>query len=557
MTTLGRTAPGPSFWTRLYGFGSVFAKTIRDSRRATFIAAAFLGLVFLGVSKAIVTEFDTPESRAEIDALIRQVPPILQGLAGKVVNVGTLGGYLQYKYGFFFPIIISFWSILALSGTLAGEATRGSLEFVLAAATSRRRVALEKVAGHVLMLAVACAVAFLSLATAGAVFPVLPGDEISPLAAFGYAAWLGIVALCGGGLAFALAPFVGRGGAAGIAGFVTVGGFILYGYQQPVPELAPFANLTWWGWTQNHIPLAGLFDWPAVGLAALVAIGFLAAGVEAFQRWDVGVTARIPGPSMPAPLLGLSGPLARATGQNLSRAIVWGLGVGFFGFVFGAAARGFLDALGDSPHFVELLSTVFPGIDYASAGGFLQLLFIELGVVFAGLAAATIVSGWASDETTGRLGMLLATPLLRVRWAVANGIGMLVDVAVFTTLTAAGIGIGVATAGAEVVTPVAGSLVLGVYAAALVGLGLAVGGLFGSRYATPVVVLYVFGAWFVQLFGEVLHLPQIVQELALTTHLGQTMVGVWDWPGTAAALLIAVAGIGIGAWGVARRDLMV
>jgi ABC-2 type transport system permease protein len=557
MTTVGRALPNPSPWGRFYGFGSVFAKTIRDSRRATLVAAAFLVVVFLGVSKAIVTEFDTPESRAEMDALIRQVPPILQGLAGKVVNVGTLGGYLQYKYGFFFPLVISFWSILALSSTLAGEASRGSLEFVLAAATSRRRIALEKVAGHVFMLSLACLAAFVSIAVAGAVYPVLPGDEISPLAAFGYAVQLLVIALCGGGLSFALAPFVGRGGAAGIAGFVTAGGFIVNGYQQPVPELAPFANLTWWGWTQNHVPLAGVYDWPAVGFAAAVALVLLTVGVEAFQRWDVGVTTAIPGPSMPGPLLGLAGPVSRAAGQNLARAVAWGLGVGFFGLVFGAAAGGFLDALAASPRFVELLSTVFPGIDYASAGGFLQLLFIELGVVFAGLAAATIVSGWAADETTGRLGMLLATPLGRVRWAIASGIGMLVDVGAFTVLTAAGIGIGVAVAGAEIATPVAGSLVLGVYAAALVGIGVAVGGLVGARSATPAVVGYVLVAWFVQLFGEVLHLPGFIRDLALATHLGQTMVGVWDPLGIAAAVLVTVGGIAVGAWGVARRDLMV
>ncbi len=557
MTTAERALPRPSLLSRLYGFGSVFAKTIRDSRRATFVTAAFLGLVFVGVSQAIVSEFDTPESRLEIERLVADVPPILQGLAGKIVNVGTLGGYLQYKYGFFFPIVVSLWSILALSGTLAGEAARGSLEFVLAAATSRRRVAIEKVAGHVLMLALACAVAFASIAYAGATFPVLPGDEISPLAAFGYAVALGVIALCGGALAFALAPFVGRGGAAGISGFVTFAGFIVNGYQQPVPALAPFANLTWWGWTANHIPLAGAYDWGGVALAAVVAVVLLAIGVEAFARRDVGVTAAIPGPSMPRPLLGLSGPLARATSQNLARAVAWGLGIGFFGLVFGAAARGFLDTLGESPHFVQLLSTVFPGIDYASAGGFLQLLFVELGIVFAGLAAATFVSGWATDETTGRLGMLLSTPLLRVRWAIASGIGLLVDVAVFVALTAAGIAIGVATTGSDVATPAAGSLILGVYGAALVGIGVGVGGLFGARTATPAVVAFVLVTWFVQIFGQVLGLPEVIRDLALTSHFGQPMVGVWDWGGVAAALGIAVAGIGIGAWGVARRDLMV
>ena len=48
---------------RLYGLGSIFGKTIRDSRRATIVAAALLALVFLGVSRAIVAEFATPESR--------------------------------------------------------------------------------------------------------------------------------------------------------------------------------------------------------------------------------------------------------------------------------------------------------------------------------------------------------------------------------------------------------------------------------------------------------------------------------------------------------------
>ncbi len=97
--------------------------------------------------------------------IVAAVPPILQGLAGKPVNVETLGGYLSYKYGTFFPIILSLWSILALSGTLAAEARRGSLEFVAATGTTRRRVALEKLFGHVTGLAIAVVVTFLALIT--------------------------------------------------------------------------------------------------------------------------------------------------------------------------------------------------------------------------------------------------------------------------------------------------------------------------------------------------------------------------------------------------------
>ncbi len=548
-------SPAPSLWSRIYGLGSVFAKTIRDSRRATIITAAVLALAFLGLGKAIVTQFDTPKSRAEMEALVAAVPPILQGLAGKAVHVGTLGGYFQYKYGTFFPFVLSVWSILALSGTLASEASRGSLEFIASTGRSRRQVALEKLSGHVLMVGLASLVAFVSIAIAGAAYPVLPGDEISVAQALGYAVWLGLMALAAGALAFAAAPFVGRGAAAGLSGFVVFAGFILNGYQQPVPQLAPYANLTWWGWTQDHIPLAGQFDWPSVAFVGVAVVVLGAVGVEAFARRDIGSSSMRFAPSMPRFLLGLSGPLARATAANLPAALWWGLGVGLFGLVFGGAAGPFVEQVNNSPDFVKLLETVFPGIDYASPGGFLQLLFVELGVIFAGLAAATFVGGWASDETSGRLEMLLATPLRRVRWATGGGIGSLVAVAIFVALSAAGIGIGVSTTGSEVFTPMAGSLILGVYAAALVGIGVAVGGVFGTRFAAPFVVVFVLVTWFVQFAGGLLKLPDFVMQLALTSHLGQTFVGVWDWGGVAASIALAIGGIAIGAWGFARRDL--
>ena len=556
MTTAAGTVPSrPSLWSRVYGLGSIFAKTVRDSRRATLITAGVLFLVFVGVSYAIVSEFDTPQSRVEIENLVNAVPPILQGMAGKVVNVGTLGGYLSYKYGLFFPLVVSLWSILALSGTLAGEAQRGSLEFVLASGKSRRRVALEKLSGHILMLGVAVVVAMVSIAIAGNVFAKLPGDEISLLSAFGYAIWLGLIALAGGALAFALGPFVGRGAAAGIAGAVTFGGFILNGYQEPVPALGPFANLTWWGWTHDHVPLAGQFDWPSVGLVVVVNVVFLTIGVEAFARRDIGVTSALPSISLPRVLLGLGGPLGRIVSHNLPATIAWGLGVGFFGLTLGGAAQDFMEQLRNAPAFIDLLKSIFPNVDYASAGGFLQLLFIQFGIILAGLAAASFVSGWASDETTGRLEMVLATPLSRSRWAIWGGIGMLISVALFVALTVAGIAIGVATTDSEIATPAVGALVLALYAAALVGIGHAVGGLVGTRFAGTVVVVFVVVTWFIALLGPLLNLPQFVQDLALTTHYGQPMVGTWDPVGIVASLVLAIGGIGIGTWAFRRRDL--
>jgi hypothetical protein len=281
--------------------------------------------------------------------------------------VGTLGGYFQYKYGVFFPLVLSLWSILALSSTLAGEASRGSLEFVAATAS---------LAGHAIGLrprGESAFVGFASIAYAGAAYPARRATRSASCRRW-VCRLAGGDGAAAGALAFALAPFVGRGAAAGISGFVTFAGFILNGYQQPVPELAPYANLTWWGWTTNHLPLAGPFDWASVVLVGVVAVVLLAIGIEAFARRDIGSTSTVLSLSMPRSLLGLSGPFSRSAAINLAPAIAWGLGVGLFGLVL--RCRRLAEQPNDPLEFAGLLETVLASTTLG--GGFLQPFFVEL-----------------------------------------------------------------------------------------------------------------------------------------------------------------------------------
>ena len=548
-------APRPTpLLRRIYGLGGVFAKTVRDSRRATLLVGGLLGLILIGVSRAVVGEFSTPESRQQLGDLVRSVPPILQGLAGRPVNVETLGGYVQYKYGTFFPLVASLWSILALSATLAAEARRGSLEFVAAAPLTRRRIALQKLFGHVASITVASVLIFGSLVVVGT-FGTLPGDEIPVAAAAGYALWLALLALAAGSLAFAVAPFLGRGPAMGIAGAVTFGGFILNGYAGAIPELGAFANLTWFGWTANHIPLAGLVDWPSLVLVAAVALALFIVGVEAFVRRDIGVTSAVPTPSLPRALVGLRGPTSRAFGHNLPSAIAWGIGLGVFGLLIAGSSGSFVQQLANAPDFMRLLTSIFPGIDIASVGGFLQLLFLEFGLVLAGLAAATLVAGWASDETSGRLELVLAAPLARTRWVVAGGVAVFAGIAVVTLIAMAGIALGAGGIGGDVVTPIVGTGALGLFAVAMAGIGLAVGGVIGTRFAAPTVALVTILTWFLNIIAPPLGLPDVVRDLALTAHYGLPMVGRWDAAGIVASVILALGGLALGRWGFARRDL--
>ena len=57
------------------------------------------------------------------------------------------------------------------------------------------------------------------------------------------------------------------------------------------------------------------------------------------------------------------------------------------------------------------------------------------------------------------------------------------------------------------------------------------------------------------LLAPPLGLPDVIHQLALTTHFGQPMAGQWDVTGVVACIVLAAGGIAIGAWGVQRRDV--
>lgn len=547
-----------STWSRIYGLGSVYAKTLRDSRLSFLIVAGLLGALLLSSGAAFGEAYATPESRAALAALVASLPPALAGVYGNPfpTSVETLGGSIAWKTGASLGLVASLWSILALSSTLASEARRGSLELVAVTPLGTRRIALEKLAAHLTVMALVVIVVAVSTYVAGSAFATLPGDAIPWSAAIGFAAWVGVVALASGSVAFALAPMVGRGAAAGIAGAIMLGGYLLNGYQAAVPAFSGLANLTWFGWTVGHQPLVGDADWISLIPGALLAVVLFAVGVEVFARRDLGATSRIPWPSFPESTLGLGGPTSRSFGERLPLALAWGIGIGAYAFVIAAAAR----ALGDSmtkvsPETLEIMQTLFPNIDLGTAGGFLQLAFVVFGFILAGFAAATLVAGWASDETSGRLDSLLSSPLARGSWAIAGGLGVYAAIVALSIVVALGIAAGAAIGGGDIVTPVLGTVVLGLYALALAGIGLAVGGLFRTSIAGETIAAIVILTFVIDLVAPALDLPDWVHQLALTSHLGQPMVGIWDPAGIVACLVIAAGGLILSGVGLRRRDI--
>ena len=547
--------PPIPFRHRIYGFGSIYGKSIRDSRLAFIIAAGMLGGLALFMGAAIGTVFPTPEVRTDLNKLVGSMPAAMVNLFGNATlmgdKLGTLGGYMTWKYGAVFAIGTALWSIMALSGTLAGEAGRGSLDLVASAPFGKRRIALEKLAAHLTMLWLAMAVlAVMTTFSSNTFGDAALGDPIPLGSAIAFALWVGLIALLFGGLALALGPVLGRAGSAAVSALVMVLLWFMSGLDigGPLVQLSPFH------WTVDHIPLVGLFNWGGLALVGAVAIVFLVIGVELFNRRDLGVTAGLSLPQLPKDVLGVRGPVSRAFGEQLPRSLAWGLGMALWVAVLSSLVGSFSTQIGGDSSLTQIFGQLFPGFDFSTAGGWLQL-YVELFFIAAGFAAATFVSKWASDETESRLELILATPMTRTRWVVAGGTAALLAVVVVTVLLSLATGLGAAAGGSTAGDGMIGVASLGLYAAAIVGIGIAVGGLWRTSLAAEVAALVVVATFLLDLLAPPLNLPDWMHQLALTAHFGEPMIGRWDPVGIVLCVGIAVGGIALGAFGVRRRDI--
>ena len=541
---------------RLFGLGSIFGKTLRDSRRAILIVSGFLAVLILVSGAFVSSTWGTPDTRAEGVALTTVLPAIFTGLyGGSAINADTLGGFTNWRYGLIFFLLPGVWSLMALSGTLVSEMRRGSMEFVASSPIPRRRIALEKLAGHAAAMTIAMLIVASFLWLIGAAFATLPGDEIPVDAALGYALAMGLSGLTAGTIAFALAPFVGRGAAAGIAAVVLVGSWLVYGYRESVAAFEAISWLSWFSWTADHRPIAGITDWASLlPLVAIIAVA-TTIGLLAFERRDLGDIGALRLASRPRWLLGLSGPLTRALGERVNAAIAWGLGVGVYAFIIAVSAEDLARVIAETPTLEEVMRLAFPNADLTEPGFALQVLFVQLGTIFAGFAAAVLIGGWASDELEGRMEMLLTAPVGRFRWMLEAGFGTYLAIVVVALIVGLVTAFAIAGTGGDVLTPLAGISVIALYGTAVAGTGLGMGGLFKPSFAMPTVIVVVVGMLLIDILGPILQLPEWVANLSLAHHYGEPMIGSWDPVGIVASLALAIGGLVIGAWGFSRRDL--
>ncbi len=553
----GSAAPAltaPSARARALGLGSVFGKSFRDSRRTALVLGVVFGLIGTATAAQIVQQFTTPEARLAFARQLSALPAVFQGMLGEPIRIDTLGGFVSWRIFNFLPVMLGIWSLVALSGTLAGELARGSLDFVAATPVARRRLALDKVLAYLAVLALAVllinGVTFVAINALAA----LPGDEVSISALAGHAAWIFVTVLAPGALAFLVAPILGRGGALALGGGALFLSFVVAAYADIVPAFDALKPFSYLALTADHRPLAGRWDWPSIGLLAAIVAAMLAAGLAVFERRDL-LAPSAGRFRIPAIWLWVQGVFLRGLGERLPGALIWGFGLGLYGLLIATSADEFVAQIARIPQIVEMIRRLFPDADILSTAGFLQLSFFGQGIVMIGLAAAVFVGGWASDEGDRRLEVILATPIGRAAWALRSGASVLAAVALMTLVMALGVAAGAAIQGDDVVGPTIGVSVLGLYGMALAGIGLAVGGLIRPSLAAPTTGILGIAFFLLDLLGAILDLPDAITDLALNRHLGRPMLGDFDEAGIVACLVLAIGGLAVSALGIRRRDV--
>ncbi len=549
------TRPGP--WSRLAGLGTIYGKTVRDSRRAALVFGGVAALFMFGTGApyGFAPEFSTVELRLAFIAGINSLPILVRGLLGEPINIEFMGGFLSWRVGNFLPAMLGLWPVIALSATLAGEAAKGSLDLLVSTPQSRRTVAVEKLAGHVTAVIIAMLILAVGIWVVGVVYAHLPGDEIAFSAALGQVVLYGLMMLAVGGVAFATAPYVGRTRAAAFGLIALYGSYLLYSYASLSPFIETLSRLSFFEWTAGHRPMAGVTDWTSIALLAGVDLVLFAFGLWAFGRRDIGSVANVGWLRLPSLPAGIGGPFSRQLSDRAAIAIAWGVGTGLYGMIVVASAEAFSEMIQNLPQIGALLQAIYPGLDLTEPSALLQLTFFAFGSFILSLAGASFLAGWASDEGRRRLEVVLSTPRSRASWALWSSLGVLASIGVMVGVVGILTGIAVAIQGGDAIGPMAGCLVLGLASAAFAAIGLAVGGLVRSSLAAGVTAFLVIATFLIDTLGAALKLPEWVLDLSLYRHLGQPMAGSFDPVGLVAATVMVVGGLALCTFGMTRRDI--
>ena len=472
------------------------------------------------------------------------------------VHPETLAGYVQWRAFGFFPVIFGFWALIAGSGAIRGDEDRGLLELWLASGTSRARVTAARTGAFVIAAAASILIVLL-LTGLGATIVGSP-LPIEGLLADG-AALLAVTVACFA-LALLIAQFVdSRRVAAGVSAIVLLALFLLNSLGRTLEAPARFRGVSPFYYVDrtNGLSPGGQIDWASTLSVSAAALALVALAGVAFTRRDLGaglvrprraVRPRVIEPSR-NPLL--RAPVLATIYEQRVGLTAWMVSTALLALFMTSLAKSVADLVNHIPIFRA----------YVSGQGDLNravisVFWFAMMPLVLGAFAITQVSRWTTDDTEGRLEMVLSEPVSRRHVALERAGALLVAT---TFIAVVGSAVTLWAADAQGISLGVESIALAT--ALLLPFGLAFGSL-GAALAgwiprATVLLLsgYAVVSYFLTQFVPLFRWPQWVANVSIFYLYGTPLTTGVYWTGFWVLMAIIAIAMTIGLLSFQRRDL--
>lgn len=291
--------------------------------------------------------------------------------------------------------------------------------------------------------------------------------------------------------------------------------------------------------------------WWTLGLCLIAALALVIAAFWLSTRRDLGSGIVAPRRGAAHAKRWMTTPLGFAFRLQRGALAAWLVGLFVLGVVYGSIGDDVDELLEDNPGYADFFAQ-FEGASLTDS--FFATAMVMLAVIAAGFSISSALQ-MRAEESSGRAEPMLASPISRPRWAIAQlTIAVLGTVA---TIAAAGLGVGVSYAvvvgdAGEIPRMVGAALVTVPAVLVLVGIatllfGLAPGASLWTWAALAVVAV-------VSFLGEVLRLPDWTRRISPLEHVPQLPAADLDIVPLVVLTAIAGALVAVGLWGFRSRD---
>lgn len=516
-----------------------------------FFAATLQAVGFFQVAGHTATE------RAAFGRSMTQLGTQFSILLPPPVRPDTVGGYVQFRAFGSLVFLFAIWALVSASGAARGDEERGLVEVMLASGLSRVRMLASRIA------AFACACLLVALATSlGMEIGAVGGGEPVPLqAALEASIVLAALGLSCYALTLLVAQFTSARNTVAVAGPLLLALFLVNSLSRTFDWLQTWRWLSPFHYYELSRPLApgGNFDAGATFVLIVASTVCVAGAALAFQRRDLGSpllrlrtrTRPMTYDASASPVWRI--PIVRGLYEQRIGIIVWAAGVAALAAVFVVLTKTLVQPLLAIPVLKHYFDTFVHGDVYSSFLGFLWFNVAQL--LMAGFAIAQ-VARWSSEDTDGRLELILSNPIARAQVVLERALVLTFGALFVVVVSGFAVGVEARIQSINVdSTHLIGAVVLLVPFTLVFA---AVGAVIAARIPRATVGLlggFAFASYLIIELGPLFKWPAWAQDLSAFKLYGEPLSNGIDETGLAIMSLIVIVGFAASIVVMQRRDV--